>query len=44
MIEMLPNVVMTIREEEYEHLDTMWADSAKDVVFPRVSGVGTMHV
>lgn len=33
---MLPNVVMTIREEDYEHLDTMWADSAKVVVFPRV--------
>ncbi|CAN0232895.1 unnamed protein product [Pylaiella littoralis] len=36
LVEMLPNVVMTIREEKYEHLDTMWADSAKDVVFPRV--------
>lgn len=37
LIEMLPNVVMAIREKEYEHLDTMWADSAKDAVFPRVS-------
>lgn len=35
----LPNVVMSIREEKYEHLDTMWADTAKDTVFPRVSGV-----
>ena len=35
----LPNVVMSIREEKYEHLDTMWADTAKDNVFPRVSGV-----
>lgn len=33
----LPNVVMSIREEKYEHLDTMWADTAKDTVFPRVS-------
>lgn len=37
LIEMLPNVVLAIREAEYEHLDTMWADSAKDRVFPRVS-------
>eukprot|EP00903_Cladosiphon_okamuranus_P020555 g18867.t1 len=39
LIEMLPNVVMTIREEEYEHLDTMWADSAKVTVFPRVEAL-----
>lgn len=32
----LPNVVMAIREEQYEHLDTMWADTAKDTVFPKV--------
>lgn len=37
LIEILPNVVLTIREAKYEHLDTMWADSAKDRVFPRVS-------
>ena len=36
LIEILPNVVMAIREEEYEHLDTTWADSAKVTVFPRV--------
>ena len=36
LIEMLPNVVMTIREDKYEHLDTMWADSARLTVFPRV--------
>ncbi|CAM9431234.1 unnamed protein product [Ectocarpus sp. 4 AP-2014] len=36
LIEMLPNVVLSIREEKYEHLDTMWADTAKDTVFPKV--------
>eukprot|EP00904_Undaria_pinnatifida_P003045 jgi/Undpi1/12741/HiC_scaffold_6.g02409.m1 len=35
----LPNVVMSIREEKYEHLDTMWADTAKDNVFPRVEAL-----
>ena len=39
----LPNVVMSIREEKYEHLDTMWADTAKDNVFPRVSDVLPQH-
>ena len=32
----LPNLVVSIREEAYEHLDTMWADTAKDTVFPKV--------
>ncbi|CAM9951929.1 unnamed protein product [Ectocarpus fasciculatus] len=36
LIEMLPNVVLSIREDKYEHLDTMWADTAKDTVFPKV--------
>lgn len=36
LIDMLPNVVMSIRKERYEHLDTVWADAAKDDVFPKV--------
>lgn len=39
LIAMLPNVVMSIREEQYEHLDTMWADTAKDTVFPKVTSL-----
>ncbi|CAM9367016.1 unnamed protein product [Ascophyllum nodosum] len=35
----LPNLVVSIREEAYEHLDTMWADTAKDTVFPKVEAL-----
>lgn len=33
---MLPRVVMSVRIEEYEHLDLMWADTASKTVFPKV--------
>lgn len=35
----LPNVVLVLQEEKYEHLDTIWADTAKDSVFPKVEAL-----
>ncbi|KAG5188367.1 lipase [Tribonema minus] len=32
----LPNCVLSHCEDKYEHLDTMWADTAKDAIFPRL--------
>ena len=34
--DLLPNVIASVRVEEYEHLDLMWADTAKKTVFPKV--------
>lgn len=32
----LPKVVTSVRVEGYEHLDLMWADTARKTVFPKV--------
>ncbi len=36
-MKLLPQVVEVHHEEEYEHLDFLWADTAKDRVFPAVA-------
>ncbi|CAM9436249.1 unnamed protein product [Discosporangium mesarthrocarpum] len=43
LAKLLPNVVMLHRQDGYEHLDTMWGDSAKDDIFPKVEALIREH-
>lgn len=36
LVKELPNVIKLHKEDEYEHLDCIWADSALTSVFPQV--------
>jgi lysosomal acid lipase/cholesteryl ester hydrolase len=36
LLKVLPNVVRLQKEDSYEHLDCIWADSAPAKVFPQV--------
>ena len=44
LMKLLPQVLEVHHEEEYEHLDFLWADSAKDRVFPAVTAFLRKHM
>jgi hypothetical protein len=44
LIGMLPPSTVVHHEEDYEHLDFLWADSAKDRVFPLITEFLKRHM
>jgi pimeloyl-ACP methyl ester carboxylesterase len=42
LVKELPNVIKLHKEDEYEHLDCIWADSALTRVFPQVHSLPSL--